>query len=284
MKSIQLIFALLALVLLMDSRVATAQDVFELSYGMKKGDVLFFNENTVTTTVQERMGEEMKNTVTVRTKVKWVVEDVTADGVITIIASPEEIAIDAPGMQEGRRGGRNDSTAIKEMIGKRTKIVVTAAGRVVSQTALDPAPAGRRGSMRQASRFFALPERPVGIGDTWKSTGADTINVGFSRALAKYTLTYTVDAKEQRLGHDCLKVSYKGKQDLSGQGEMRGTTFSLEGTGTLSGVAYIDYAKGLIIEEQANNDQQAIIAMTGEREMTMPMSQSIQMKRLKIEN
>ncbi len=250
-----------------------AQDVFDLSLGFKKGQVVSYDEKNVTTTVQQMMGEERSNTFTITTRVKLEVEDVAEDGAVTLISTPEEVTMDGP--QMGGRGpgggGRDGGDPAKELIGKRTKVVLDATGRTVRQEALDPLP-GRRGGRMQAFRYGVLPPRPVGLGDTWKSSGVDTIALGFSRARAKFDVTLTAEAKELHRGRECLKITYTGKQDIAGSGEMRGNSFEIEGTGTITGTFHVDLAAGGIVDEETVNEVQAVIAMTGQMDFSMPMA------------
>jgi hypothetical protein len=258
--------------------ILPAQEVFDVSYQLKKGDVLYFNETVNTTTSQERNGEEVKMPMTTRTKTKWLVEDVSADGTITIVSSPEDIRMEAPGGGEGPRMGRGpgglDGDMIKSMIGKRTRIVMNANGEITGSVALDPLPERRGPISAQRGPHAVLPVRPVGIGDTWKYAGRDSVNVAFTRALSKYDLILTAASKETHNNRECLKITYGGKVTLSGQGKSRGGNMSVEGSGSVTGSAWFDLAKGLVVEEETTTEQNLVMSITGEREFTMPMAQT----------
>jgi len=93
------------------------------------------------------------------------------------------------------------------------------------------------------------------------------------------TLEYTVAGREAQMGHDCVKLNYAGESTIEGKGSMMGMDVFMEGKGKLKGTIFFDDAQGLVVMEEGQNDTDMTAAITGQQNMTIPMTQSAKVMR-----
>jgi hypothetical protein len=95
------------------------------------------------------------------------------------------------------------------------------------------------------------------------------------KLISHLAMTYTVTGKTVCEGRACLQIGYAGDITLEGKGSMRGMELFMEGKGKTSGTLNFDYGDGLIVQEASNSDTEMTAAVTGQENMTIPMSQSL---------
>jgi len=86
------------------------------------------------------------------------------------------------------------------------------------------------------------------------------------------SITYTVAGEVDTLGYKCVRLSYKGKTALKGNGVNMGMNFSVEGEGPNSGTAYFAPRAGLLVAVVGSSDLETTVALTGQMNMTIPQS------------
>ena len=91
----------------------------------------------------------------------------------------------------------------------------------------------------------------------------------------KRNLEYTVLAREKKGNRDCLKIDFKGTMEITGKMKQMGMDMVLEGSGEVSGTVWFDPAAGLLIEDQNINIIEMTMALTGQAQMTIPMTQKV---------
>jgi hypothetical protein len=180
-----------------------------------------------------------------------------------------------------------DTTIVmNDFIGKRTKFVLSAIGAVVSRQVVDTIKSlGQFGGglQRSLSNFSKLPEKEVKIGDKWKSSTLDTLEMMGGKIVHNTLLDLTLSGKEKKQGHDCLKVDYTGTSSDTGKMMMNGMEIYMEGTGKLKGTMYFDPQQGLTVYDESMLDSEQTLAVTGQQNMTIPMSQSMKTTRALLE-
>jgi hypothetical protein len=254
------------------SPAADAQEQFTLQYKLEKGKVYRFADTSVVKSSQEMMGQEMKSTTTVLATTRLVPAEIRADGSTVLMVSPDLMSVSV-------KSARMDTTLVlKEMIGKRTRLTVSKLGETIHKEIVDTvkltglaAQSGRQDMVR----LHIMPSKPVKIGDKWTATKPDTVEAMGGRMVTVSTGDFTLLSKETKSGTECLKISYTGKLTIAGKGSMNEADFFVEGTGTTSGVYFVDIATGLPVWEDSKYDVESTVALTGAQNMTIPGSQSV---------
>ena len=251
---------------------AHAQQEFTLRYKFEKGKTYRFIDTINVKSSQEMMGQEVKATSTMRATTDLVATELRGDGTAVLMISPEAMSITI-------RSPQMDTTiAPKEIIGKRTRVAVSPLGTTSKREVIDTVKftgLARQVAQRELVRFHVFPEAPVKVGGTWHSVRPDTNEAMGSKVVTVATMDYSVKGWEKKDGKESLKISYKGKLSITGKGSMMGTDFFVEGSGTTSGMFYLDTATGLVLVEDSTLDMESTVALTGQQKMTIPSSQSV---------
>ncbi len=254
------------------SAAASAQAQFTLQYKLPQGATYRFADSVVANTSQEMMGQQVKSTSILHVITRVDVAQLRDDGTTVLVFAPESIRFNV-------KTARVDTTIVpQQLIGKRTQLEISRLGDVLGRQTLDSVKVGGLAAsvgQRELVRLPAYPARPVKLGDKWTSTRPDTNESMGGKMISTATLEYTVLAKEARLGRQCLKVSYSGKTSVNGRGAMMGSTFYLEGNGTMSGTFWVDPATGLPVAEDAVTNMASTVSMTGQQSMTIPSTQAV---------
>lgn len=256
---------------------ARAQDQYTLKYAMEKGKAYRFADTSVIKSSQEVNGQEMKSTVNSFSTIRLVPEEIRGDGATVFILSPEQVKVAV-------KSARMDTTIeVKEMIGKRTRMTVSALGQTLNKEIVDTvqfSPLMASMGRQDLVRLHTMPEKPVRIGDTWTSSKPDTNDAMGGRMVTVATGDFTLLARENKLGIDCLKIGYTGKLTVKGKGTMSGMDFFVEGAGSTSGTYYQAVKSGLTVWEDSKYDVESTVALTGAQTMTIPSSTSVSTHRI----
>jgi hypothetical protein len=129
-------------------------------------------------------------------------------------------------------------------------------------------------------RLHTMPTKPVKIGEKWTATKPDTNDAMGGRMVTLSTGDFTLLSRENRLGVDCLKISYTGKMTVKGKGTMNGMDFFVEGSGTTSGTYFQAVKTGLTVWEDSKYDVESTVALTGAQNLTIPSSTSVSSHRI----
>ena len=88
-------------------------------------------------------------------------------------------------------------------------------------------------------------------------------------------VTYTLVEPTERFGYKCYKITSKGTTSYQGKGQMMGMSMFTEGTGTVNGTIYFAPEEGILVESESTSQQELTSAVTGQQNMTIPISQSV---------
>jgi len=250
--------------------LAHAQQTYTLVYKFAPGQSYQYKSVSEGTVIQEMMGQEMKMENGSDLTVSLATEKVGKDGSMTLMTKLVE------GTTRMKNPMQDTTIAMTEMIGKRMKIQVKSDGVILNREIVDTVETeGRmRGvGQREAVRFHILPAKAVKVGETWSSTFTDTVDNLGGKIVNVVNSTYNVLGTEQKNGAPCLKVSYNGSITIEGSGTMQGMDLFIEGGGKVAGTMFFDPERGMVIEDESTTETESTIAVTGQQNMTIPISQ-----------
>lgn len=247
-----------------------AQDTYKLEYKFEKGKTYRYQDVTKTDMTQEMMGKEMKIKSESNVVNRLVVDDVTKNGNAVLLIS-------ADSMKVFSSTPMGDTTIImSELIGKRTKVVLSNLGKIENREIVDSVKITGRAAgaaQREAIQFAKLSDKVVKIGETWTATTQDTVNQMGGKIAVIGSYEYKLLGQEKKDDRNCLKITYTGKTTTEGKAKMQGMEFFIDGSGKTSGTIYFDAKAGLVVYEETNSDSETNMALTGEQQMIIPITQ-----------
>jgi hypothetical protein len=266
------------LVFVLSAGSALAQPAFPLKYRFVKGDTYRYADTLVVQTTQEMMGQEMKMSQDIAAVTRFFVEGLTSDGGANLIVSSDTMRIRA-------KNPRMDTTIVPvELLHKRNRLTMTLLGDITAREVIDSVKAsvltrggGGIGS-REIMRLPVLSAKPVKAGDKWTSTKVDSTKSDGGSSVLTTTMEYTLVGREKYAGRGCVKLAYTGKLEVNTKSTMMGMDVFTEGTGTMTGVFYFDDKAGIFVADEGKTDMEMTAAITGQQNMTIPISSSTKMK------
>lgn len=249
-----------------------AQDKITLSYKPEKGKAYRYIQDNLIETTQEMGGQEMKFNTDGHAVLKYEIEDVNAEGNFTVVYSYEEYKMHAKGM------GRDTVMDMKNMLDKKTRTELNKLGKVIREITGDSSKASKGLSSMNLSggaNFQILPDHPVSIGEKWNRTSSDTTNADESKMVYRRNIDYTLVGKETKGKYECLKVELKGSIELTGKMKQMNMDMAMEGGGETTGTFWFDPNSGMMVEEVNNTTLEMTLALTGQAQMTIPVTQKM---------
>jgi hypothetical protein len=252
---------------------ASGQEAYTLRYKFAKGKTYRYADTIVANTTQEMMGQEMKMMNAVYAVTRIVGEEAKKDGGAVLIFSMDTLRVSVKNV-------RMDSTLVPtELNHKRSRLTIDARGEAKKRETIDSVKAGGMygvgaGTLQQLFRFALLAEKPVKVGEKWTAVRTDTTESMGGKGVSNATYEYTLASQEKYLGRECLKLTYTGKMTITSKGAMGGMDVFTEGNGTIAGTVYFDAKAGLAIAEDGKADVEMTAAVTGQQNMTIPITQS----------
>jgi len=269
MKSIKVLLFIGCLFLLGS---AFSQEKFLLEYAYSKGKTYKYKEESKFESVQEVSGQEMKATGSTFSLMKMIVEGVSESGDITFISSLEDLKITT------KMPTMDTTMVMKDLLDKNIQTIISKAGKMVDQKILDTAASGKDFMGRSSTLFNAykefvvFPNSAIKFGDTWNDERTDTTKG--TQMVTKVNTIYTLAGTEEKNGHPCMKITYTGKLEIGGKMTQMGMEFFIEGSGEKSGTLWFDQKSGVIIAKDNTSDQDLTMALTGQMQMTIPITQT----------
>ena len=93
--------------------------------------------------------------------------------------------------------------------------------------------------------------------------------------MTKKNIEYILSGKGKKGDHDCIKIDYKGTLEITGKVKQMGMDMIMEGSGDVTGSVWFDPISGLLIEGLDNNTVDMTMALTGQAQMTIPITQKM---------
>jgi hypothetical protein len=250
----------------------------KLRYKTAKGTTHSYTLISDTKMKQQMMGQDFTITSWSTFGISLTGEDVGSNGELILIGTVDTnfSKIDSPMMKDTAR-------VLKEINGKRVRLTVSSMGKLLKSELLDKIEqtpvmqmmgGGNPGDYMR-SMFTKLPEKEVGVGDSWKQTTPDTVNAQGFNMVVKPDLTFKIEAAEKFGGYDCLKISFEGPSTQYGTGSRQGMELVLDGTIKVKGIAYFAPKEGIIVGVDQTTDTDTNISGTGEQMITIVQSAAV---------
>lgn len=263
---------LIVLALLLATFVAYAQESVLLKYAFVKGKTYIQSSELKQNITQSMGGQEMKMQIDMNSGNEFVVEDVIKDGNATMLVSLKSASVHSAGM------GR-DTTMKFNDLKEKSRMVFSTDGKSVSSTKIDSTDiAGMMGTLDQFAKLPYLPGKSVKVGEKWQDKTVENRKASGSNpfdAEINSDTEYTLVGKETVQGKECYKISFKGTLTINGKGNQMGMDMFLEGTGVSEGFNYFDPKTSMVVYTEGNTEMDMNIAISGQQNMTIPMTQSM---------
>ena len=273
MKRVFLTLTLL-FVFVIASNASFGQESVMLKYNFKEGKSFKTTMNLTNEMVQSMMGQEMKATSTVGVVSEYKISKVDAKNNATALVTILDLAATTVAM------GKED--VVKKSDFKKENICAEydQTGKSISGKLIDTTEDfSKVGSFQGFVKLQILPAREVKVGEVWNEKQIDTVNNGPSNPMSFMTTAmdteYTLVGKEMREGKNVYKISYKSSMELAGKGKQMNMDLFLEGTGEVTGFFYFDPAASVTVYSEGNTEMNSTITVTGQQNMSIPMTQKV---------
>ena len=267
----------LSVILLCCAVTAFGQDLKTLRYGYELGKPYLYAVTSQTNLVQEMSGREIITDMGQNAKMSIVPQSVADNGDFSCWISFSEMSVKIKNMQ------MDTTLVMSSLLGKRTEIVHTPTGKVLSASMIDTL-AQMDMMMQQLGIepatllkrvLVKLPVDPVPMGGSWTETEVDTIKQGGITIAVTPNIAFTLMGEEERSGLPCLKIAFKGTLSLAGSGSQMGANIGIEGEGSQEGIIHFAPVPGVLVSAESSTEQESTIAITGPMTMTIPQNSTI---------
>ncbi|NVO10795.1 MAG: hypothetical protein HXX16_12585 [Bacteroidales bacterium] len=261
----------LVLSLMLICGLAFSQESTLLKYNFVKGKTYVITNQIESNMTQSMGGQQIKMKSDINSATEFLVEDVDKDGNTTILNSLLGVTVHS--LMMGK------DTTMKLDLKEQKRVVISSTGKQISSTLVGNASKFQMmGAESQIARIQILPGKEVIVGDKWHDTHADSSSITDNNPIATNSnveMDYTFVGKETKDGVEYLKLTYSGTLTISGKGNMRGMDLFMEGNGKIEGFSYFDPKISLIVYSEGTTEMDMSIAMSGQQNMTMPMTQTL---------
>ena len=135
------------------------------------------------------------------------------------------------------------------------------------------------GSIGGNKTFQELPQNAIKTGDKWTSSHIDTTDFMGGSLVNISNIEYVCGEESKINDYKCLSINYISNIENAGSTQMQGMDFYIEGTGVQKGIVYIDIKTGLVIKEEITTENAMIMALSGQQNMTIPITQKFTVNR-----
>lgn len=249
------------------------QEAVDLKYQMPEGKTYLYKTLVASNITQTAMGREMKINNEVSSITRVLVDSHGDNGNINLIISSDSITV------HNKMQGRDTTISLNNLVGKRTKIEISKYGDIINKSMIDSL-SGKEQMMESSilqsatNLYTKLPGKEIKDGDNWKSSRTDTIASMGGKLIITSNYIYTLNGTENKDGQKCYKIPYTAEISSSGNSNMQGMTFYIDGSGKMTGTLYISADDGAIVSVEGKNENNMTLATTGDQKMVIPISQS----------
>jgi len=267
-----LLVQLSILTLVLASGFAYSQESIVLKYNFVKGKSYTQSASVSNNMTQTMMGQEVKMLSDIIANSEMAIEGVNNDGSATTLFSFLNASIHSSAM------GRDTTIQLKDVDSKK-RVVYSTDGKQVSSLNLDSSKVNTMmGSLNQFSKLIILPGKSVKVGEKWQDKTVDSTAASGGNPLSTKTTSdneYTLVGKESKDGKEYYKIAYSSTMTINGKGKMMGMEMFMEGTGKSEGFSYFDPKSSMVVYCESNAELDMSIAVSGQQNMTIRMTQSI---------
>ncbi len=273
MKTLITKAVLFAALLFAANFTAFPQKAVNLKYQMPEGKTYRYKTLVASDITQEAMGQQMKINNEVFSVTRVVVDSRGEDGNLNLIISSDSITV------RNKMQGRDTTISLSSLLGKRTKLEISQYGDIINKTIIDSL-SGKEQMMESSilqsatSLYTKLPGKEIKEGDNWKYARTDTIASMGGQLIINSNYIYTLNGTEDKDGIKCYKIPYTAEMTSTGNSNMQGMNFYIDGSGKMTGTLYISADDGSVVSVEGKNESNMTLATTGDQKMVIPVSQS----------
>jgi len=249
-----------------------AQESVNLKYNYKVGKAYLTNSTVNTITKQTVMGQEMTVTADVKMENTMRVTKSNPDGSGSMLLSIKgNTTMNVPGMPAPQS---------QEIKIDSVQSVFAANGKTISTEAPDKNRAVTNG-VTEYIKLAVLPGKDVKIGESWQDKTVDSVKTpeGGSNPMKEIVtssnITSTLVGKEVKDGKNVYRISFQGSVEISGKGNQMGMDMTMEGAGETKGYYLFDPSISMIIYVENVVELNSNINVSGQQNMTIPMTQTV---------
>ncbi|MFQ6070615.1 MAG: hypothetical protein ACE5LC_08850 [Candidatus Aminicenantales bacterium] len=145
------------------------------------------------------------------------------------------------------------SPDVSPIVGRSFEMTISPLGKELELSGADSiryqSPDGERSVEADFQDTFPdLADRPVKVGDTWKSTWGVNDVVGSSESKIDFESENTLEGFETVEGFECARIASKLKGYLQGQGEQQGVEVAIDGNIEGTFTWYFAYKEGIFVK------------------------------------
>jgi len=259
-----LIIALIAI-----SGFAFSQETVMLKYNLTKGKTYVQNSEISETVVRSMGGQDYKMLSDIKSSNEYNIESIEADGNATILVSFLNASIRAAAM------GRDTTMQFNDLKDK-SRVVFSSTGKSLSTVKVDSSEVSKMlGQLSQTTKLQILPARPIKVGEKWQDKIVENNKANGFDTNIDNVMDYVLVGKETKDGKECYKITFTGTLAINGKGSQMGMEMFLEGTGKTEGTCYFDPKSTMIVLSESQTEMDMNIAVSGQQNMTIPMTQSM---------
>jgi hypothetical protein len=243
-----------------------------LKYQFVKGKTYTHEVQLANNIIQSFGGQEMKMVMDISATSEFFIENINENLDVTAIELIKDISMHSVMM------GRDTTMSFKD-INEKSRVVYSKDGKQISKELIDSATiADLAGTTNQISKFIFLPEKAVKVGDKWQNVKTDKTEITDKNPIETIitsTEDFTFVGKETKDGQSFDKILIESTSVIEGKGTQMGMEIFMEGTGKTQGFAYFDSKASIVVYSEMNTDMDMNLAIAGQENMTIPMSQSM---------
>ena len=248
---------------------------FILQYRMSPKQMLQYSSITVENTTMEMMGQSMESqtNIDIVYSMNQLDPDVQKN-------NRSRITIDSLNwMTNNFQGEQKINT--QALFGKSFGITYSPIGKELAFSGIDTLPKidlGRMGGQRGVKNLFRslfpdLAEVPIKIGGSWTSREEHKDQQNNMDILVAIDSESILEGEETIDGVECLRIKTESQGTLDGEGSMMGSDMTFEGDLEATSTWFFDYKNGLLIKAVSEDTMEGTVAVSGQANMTIPMSQ-----------
>ncbi len=251
--------------------LASSQEAV-LAYNLTKGKAYLQNTKLSNTIVQTMGGNEVKMFMDIALNADIVVEDVAANGDVTVIETLKNISVHNKAMGM-------DTTITFENVGERSRVLYSKEGKLIQRTILDSASVpGMSETSKHNWMYLMLPGKAVKTGEIWSNASEEKTTKSASNpfeTITKSDFKYTYAGVEPKDGKDCQRIQFEANLSVEGKGEQMGMEMFIEGTGKNKGFGYFDPKSSIVSYIEFETGLDLTVSVAGQQNMSIPMTQSM---------
>ncbi len=246
-----------------------------LNYRPAVKDTWKYQSTAKQKTTMEQMGQTMETTVNTFLSFTMTGFNVDKEDHLRTSVVIDTIRVDSKTM------GREMIPDLSGFVGKSFALVFSRLGKELEMPGADSITVDlgmMLGGKQSIKSFFRnvlpdLPAQPIKIGQSWtKRDTTDVSQAGLNIQVHSETMN-TLEAIENVLGYECLKIASKSKSSMEGAGQQMGANLNFEGEMEGSGIWYFAFKEGLFVKSNLENFLEGTIVVSGPANMSMPMNQ-----------